>query len=245
MVRRDVWFASTPGVNVQTVELQILAGGGIAGPMRELAAQFERVTGHRLVIRFGTTPELIKLATGGDPFDLGVTPAEVLKDADARARFAPGPTTNIARVGLGVAVRAGARKPDIGTAEALKQALLGAKSVAGIPASAAGAQMLKAFDTLGIAEAMQTKLLPQPAPPKVVEAVASGEAELGIFLSNVLIAPGLDLVGPFPAPLTQDVQFTAALALEPRQAAVAKAFVDFLTSPESAALIRARGMVPG
>ena len=58
MVRRDVWFASTPGVNVQTVELQILAGGGIAGPMRELAAQFERVTGHRLVIRFGTTPEL-------------------------------------------------------------------------------------------------------------------------------------------------------------------------------------------
>ena len=86
MVRRDVWFASTPGVNVQTVELQILAGGGIAGPMRELAAQFERVTGHRLVIRFGTTPELIKLArarpgevnwsAGGSPSQLS---AELFK----------------------------------------------------------------------------------------------------------------------------------------------------------------------
>jgi molybdate transport system substrate-binding protein len=237
---------SMPGVNVQDhIELQILAGGGIAGPMRELAAQFERATGHRLVIRFGTTPELIKLATGGDPFDLGVTPTEVLKDAGARARFAPGPTTNIARVGLGVAVRAGAPKPDITTPDALKQALLKAKSVAGIPASAAGAQMLKAFDTLGIGAAMQAKMLAQPAPPKVVEVVANGEAELGIFLSNVLIAPGLDLVGPFPAPLTEDVQFAAALAAAPNQPAVARAFIEFLTTPQSAALIKAKGMTPG
>lgn len=238
-----------PGVNVKTdtqaVELQILAGGGIAGPMRELAAQFERASGHRLVIRFGTTPELIKLATSGEPFDLGVTPSEVMKDAGARARFAAGPTTNIARVGLGVAVRAGAPKPDIGTPEALKQALLNAKSIAGIPASAAGAQMVKAFETLGIAEAMKAKMQPQPAPPKVVEAVVNGDAELGIFLSNVLIAPGLDVVGPFPAPLTEDVQFTSALAVGVKQPQAAKAFIDFLTTPESAVLIKAKGMIPG
>src|SRR2546428_4914689 len=100
----------SPIANVQAAELQILAGGAMTGPLRELGAQFERASGHKLVFRFGTTPELIKLLTTGGPFDLGVVPREVLKDAAARARFAAGPTTDIARVGLGVAVRSGAPK---------------------------------------------------------------------------------------------------------------------------------------
>jgi molybdate transport system substrate-binding protein len=97
----------------------VLAGGAIAAPMNELAARFEQASDHRLVIRFGTTPELVRLATTGGPFDLGVTPRDVFEDDAAKARFVPGPTIDIARVGLGVAVRAGARKPDIGTPEAL------------------------------------------------------------------------------------------------------------------------------
>ena len=95
----------SPTANVQAAELQILAGGAMTGPLRELAAQFESASGHKLVFRFGTTPELIKLATTGGPFDLGIVPVNVMKDAAAQARFASGPTTNIARVGLGVAVR--------------------------------------------------------------------------------------------------------------------------------------------
>src|SRR5919202_296599 len=91
--------------DVQAAELQVLAGGGMTGPLRELAAQFESASGHKIVFRFGTTPELIKLATAGGPFDLGVVPREVFRDAAARARFAPGPTIDIARVGLGLAVR--------------------------------------------------------------------------------------------------------------------------------------------
>ena len=71
----------------------------MTGPMRELGAQFERASGHKLAIHFGTTPDLIKLATGGAPFDLGVVPVDVFKDADARAKFAAGPTIDIARVG--------------------------------------------------------------------------------------------------------------------------------------------------
>src|ERR1700720_1499732 len=103
-----------PIANVRAAELQILAGGAMTGPLGELATQFESATGHKLVFRFGTTPELIKLATSGGPFDLAVVPREVFRDAAAQAQFAPGPTTDIGRVGLGIAVRSGAPKPNAG-----------------------------------------------------------------------------------------------------------------------------------
>lgn len=93
----------------RSAELQVLAGGAMTVPLRELATEFERTAGHKLL--FGTTPELINLATSGDAFDLGVIPREVFNNAEAKARFASGPTTDIARVGLGVAVRSGAARP--------------------------------------------------------------------------------------------------------------------------------------
>ena len=120
-------------VDVRAGELTILAGGGITGPMRELGPRFERATGHKLAFFFGTTPELIKQATSGNPFDAGVVPQEVFKDTGAQAKFVAGPTTEIARVGLGVAVRAGAAKPDIGTPDAMKETLLKAQSIATVP----------------------------------------------------------------------------------------------------------------
>src|SRR5215467_7716069 len=96
----------SPTASVQAAEIHVLAGGAIAALLKELAPPFESASGHKLVFRFRTTPELIKLATSGDPFDLGVVPRDVVQDTAARARFAPGPTTDIARVGLVVSVRA-------------------------------------------------------------------------------------------------------------------------------------------
>jgi molybdate transport system substrate-binding protein len=138
------WVNSVPAA-----ELQVIAGGGIAGSLNEIAPLFERASGHKIVIRYGTMPELVKMATSGVQFDLGVVPQDVWKDTAARSRIAAGPTPDVARVGIGVAVRAGAPKPDISTAERLKQTLLKAQSVASILASATGAQLASIYQRLG------------------------------------------------------------------------------------------------
>lgn len=230
--------------HMSSTDLRILAGGGIAVPLREIAVLFERATGRRVAIHFGTTPELIKEATSGAPFDCGVTPREVFASAEARARFASGPTQDVARVGLGVAVRAGAPKPSIATADALKAALIEARSIATIPASAAGAQVMRLFDRLGIAEAMNAKLKIQKAPPDIVQAVASGEADLGMFLANVFIAQGVELLRPFPPELQQEVVFTSAISAQPPSADGARAFLDFLTTSAVTAVLTEKGMEP-
>jgi len=229
----------------KAAELKVLAGGSIAGPLNELKAQFERDSGHKLTIHFDSTPNLIKAVTSDAPFDLGVVPVDVFKDAAAKARFVPGPTIDIARVGYGVAVRAGAAKPDISSPDALKQTLVKAQSIATLPASAAGAYVLSVFERLGIGEAMKAKIKAQATPAEIPQAVAKGEAELGVFLTNVLIAPGVELAGSFPAELQQELLFTAAVAQASKEADAAKALITFLRSPAATAVIKAKGMNPG
>jgi molybdate transport system substrate-binding protein len=234
-----------PMIDLHAAELKVLAGGSTTGWMNELAPQFERASGHRLVIHFDSTPNLIKLATSGAPLDLAVVPVDVFKDAAARARFAPGPTIDVARVGYGVIVRAGVPKPEVGTPDALKQTLLNAHSIAFVPESAAGAYILRTFDRLGIGEAMKTRTRPQSAPAQIAPAVARGEADLGVFLVNVLIAPGVELADAFPAELQQELVFAAAVAADSTQADAARSFISFLTTPAAAAVIKTKGMNPG
>jgi molybdate transport system substrate-binding protein len=238
-------LVTSPITRLRAAELKVLAGGSMTGSLNELGPQFERASGHRLVIHFDSTPNLIKQVTSGTPFDLAVVPVDVFKDAGAKARFASGPTVDIARVGYGVIVRAGAAKPDISTSDALKQTLLNAQSIAFLPESAAGAYVLSVFGRLGIGEAMKAKTRPQTAPAQIAQAVAKGDAELGVFLTNVLIAPGVELAGSFPAELQQELVFTAAVAADSKEAEAAKAFIDFLTTPAAAAVIKAKGMKPG
>src|SRR5215467_5133603 len=164
-------IATAPAANA--ADLKVLAGGSMTVSLRELGPRFERASGHKLDMTFAATPDLIKMATSA-PFDLGVVPIDVMNDAGAKAKFAA-PITDIARVGYGVAFRAGAAKPDVSTPDALKQTLLNAKSITFIPGSAAGAYVIKVFERLGIADAMQAKTITQTATGKIPEAVANGE----------------------------------------------------------------------
>jgi molybdate transport system substrate-binding protein len=234
--------AATP---LQAAELKVIAGGSMTALLKELAPPFEKATGHTLSIHFDSTPNIISRISSGTAFDVVVVPVDVLKDAAAKARFAPGPTVDIARVGYGVAFRAGAAKPDVSTPDALKKTLLAASSIAFVPASAAGAYVTRVFERLGIGEEMKARTKVQAGPPQIAPAVAKGEAELGVFLTNVLIAPGIELAGSFPAELQQELVFTSAIAAHTGQAGAARALIDYLKSPAATAMIKAGGMTPG
>jgi molybdate transport system substrate-binding protein len=233
----------SPSVGAQADELRVLAGGSLRSILTELGPKFEQATGHKLVIHFDTTPNLIKSATTGEPFDVGVVPIDVFYDPVAKTHFAP--PVEFARVGYGVAVKAGAPKPDISTPEAFKKTLLAAKSITFLPASAAGSYILRLFERLGIEDAMRTKTVAQDQPTGIIPAVVNGDAELAVFVNNVLTAPGVDIVGPFPAKYQQELVFPAALAVDTKQKAAAKAFVDFIMSPAATVVVKAKGMTPG
>jgi molybdate transport system substrate-binding protein len=230
--------------NAQAAELQVIAGAGMTKPLQEIAAAFEAATGHKIVFRFGTTPQLISMATGS-AFDLGVVPHDVLKDAAARARFASDATVDVARVGIGVAVRRGAPKPDIGTPEALKQTLLAARSVASIPASATGNALAGIYERLGITEEMKARTKAQAGPVEIADAVVNGNAELAVFLLNVINDPRLAVVGPFPAEIQREVVYATGVAASAKEPEAAKAFIAYLLSPAAAEVIKSKGLNPG
>ncbi len=226
----------------QAVELRLIAGGSLAGLLNELGPQFEKTTGHKLSIHFDSTPNIIARVHAGTPFDLAVVPVDVFKDTTAKGHFAPGPTVDIARVGYGVIVRTGAPKPDISTPDAFKKALLDATSIASVPASAAGAYIAKVYERLGIADDIKAKTRAQSAPIAIAPAVAVGEAELGIFLTNVLNAAGVELVGPFPADLQQELLFSAAVAADTSEADAARALIEYFKTPAATTAIKAAGL---
>jgi molybdate transport system substrate-binding protein len=230
-------------VQVQAAEVRVLATGAQTGAFKELIPQFERASGHKVVAEYAATPQVMKKIQEGAAFDLVVMIDTPMKDPANQQYFAAGPRPPVGSVGLGAAVRAGAPKPDISTPEAFKQTLIKAKSVAILPESINGKHFLAVFDRLGIGEEMQAKIKPQNAPPEVPQAVAKGEAELALFVSNLLVGvPGLDYAGPVPAQFDQNLVFAAAVGAKAKEPEAASAFIQHLTTPAAGAVMQANGM---
>ncbi len=223
-------------------EVRVLTAGAYKSVLASLVPAWEGQTGHKVVLQNDTAGGVAKRITEGEGFDLAVlTPATIAPLIQA-GRIA-GPATPLAAVGIGVAARQGAPRPDIGSPAAFKAALLAARSVAIIDPAAGGSSgiyMAKLFETMGIAAQMAPKLVLVPG-GLAADRVASGEAELAIQqASELIVVPGVVLVGPIPAEVQSQTVYTAGL--NPAAGDAARALLSMLTGPAARAALPAKGM---
>jgi molybdate transport system substrate-binding protein len=224
-------------------ELTVLAGMGVVSGVRDVAPAFERATGHKVIVSFEAGPSLMQKVTSNAPADLVVHYPEAIDDLIKQGRVV-GNRVDFARAGVGVAVRAGAPKPDISTPEAFKRALLAAKSIAYSRAGASGIIAAKLMERLGLAGQLKDKIMLVDGVP-VAEVVAKGEAEIGMQQINVILpVAGADYVGPLPAELQSYVDFAVGVLAISKERDAARELVKFMSSPEAAPLIRKSGMEP-
>lgn len=237
-------LAQSPAASA--AEVKVLSAGGIRPPLEELAPQFERASGHKVALKFVGGPA-IKREIDAGAFDLVIAPPEVLEDLINAGKVAKGTRTDIARAGVGVAVRAGASKPDIRSVEALKRTLLGAKSVAFAKDGTAGTHFQGVLERLGISKEIEPRLKRTSAADPANSAgqlVARGEAEMAVAAVATLFAPGLQFVGPLPSEFQVYIQFAAGVPSGAKEPQAAGALVKFVTAPAAAAAFKAKGMEP-
>jgi len=243
-------FLLVLGIKAEAAELKVLSAFGMQSVMEDLGPKFERATGHKLAISFATGGATVKRAQDGESADVVIALRQGIDSLVKNGKAAADNVTVVAHSGIVVAVRKGAPKPDISSPDALKRMLLAAKSISYVdPASggASGIHFAKVLDRLGIANEMKSKtVFPNPKTPgEVGVLVANGEAEIGVHVIQELIpVAGIDLVGPLPGDLQNTIVFSAAIITGAKDPAAAKALVDFLRTPDSAKVIKAKGMDP-
>jgi molybdate transport system substrate-binding protein len=228
-------------------EIKVLTAGAFKQVLLALVPDFEKQTGHKVTVDNDTVGALTKRIDGGEAFDLAVLTPAAVNELSNKGKFVAGSRTNLARVGVGVVVKDGTPKPDIGSVEAFKRALLAAKSVAYIDPAAGGSSGIYVaglLDKLGIAAEVKhkAKLIPGGA---VAEHVARGEAELGIHqISEILPVKGVTLVGPLPAEIQNYTVYAAGIGANAKEADAAKALLKALSGPAAADVLKSRGMEP-
>src|SRR5256885_12635097 len=228
-------------------EIKVLTTGAFKQVVVALVPEFEKATGHKVVVDNGTVGQLQKRVDYGEAFDVLRLSPKAIEDYIKSGKIVAGSNANLAKVGVGVMVKEGAPKPDISTVEAFKQALLKAKSVGYIdPASggSSGIYVAGLLDKLGVAAEVKTKakLIPGGA---VAEHIARGEAELGIHqISEILPVKGVTLVGPLPAEIQNYTVYAAGIGAQAKESAAAKALLNALSGPAAAEVLKSKGMEP-
>jgi molybdate transport system substrate-binding protein len=227
-------------------EIKVLVSNALKSSMEELAPQFEKTSAHKLSLTFGAAAEIKTSIEKGAAVDVAILTTAVTDDLVKEGKLTAAGRADIARSGAGVAARKGAPKPDISTTDAFKHALIDAKSIAYVEAGATAPYIKSLFERLGIADQVRGKLKPQPTSNPAAQAVANGEAELGITqISEILPYVGAELVGPLPAEVQLYTVYPAAVAAGTKEPDAAKALIKFLTAPAAIAVLKAKGLSPG
>jgi molybdate transport system substrate-binding protein len=229
----------------QAAEIKVLSSAAFREAYQELVPAFERATEHKVATTWAGTNGIMERMQRGETTDLVIMSAQGIDQLVRDGRIVAGSRVDVARSGVGVAVRSGLPKPDIGSTEALKRALAAAKSVA-YSTGPSGVYMEALFQRLGIADEIKPKLKVAPSGTPVGTLIAGGEADIGFQqVSELLPVAGIDYVGPLPPDIQQITVFAAGLHTSAKETEAAKALVKFLTAPSAAPVIRKKGMEPG
>jgi molybdate transport system substrate-binding protein len=226
-------------------DIKVLTAGAMRGVLAELLPRFETDTGHKVSLDNATAGMLAQRIEAGEAFDVAVITPKVIDGLIGKGKIAPGSRVDVAKVGIGVAVKAGAPLPDIATVEAFRRTLLAARSVAYIDPKAGGSSGIYfdgLLDRLGIAGEVRPKArLKQGG--YVADLVASGEAEVAVHqISEIVPVKGVVLVGPLPGDLQKVTVYSAGLVTRSQQPSAGRAFMAFLARPAFRAKFAAAGL---
>jgi molybdate transport system substrate-binding protein len=247
-IEMGLFIAAALGIGVQNAaaaEIKVLTTGAFKQVVVALVPEFEKATGHKVVLDNGTVGQLQKRVDSGESFDVLVLSPKGIEDYVKSGKIAAGSNANLAKVGVGVMVKEGAPKPDISSVDAFKTALLKAKSVGYIdPASggSSGIYVDKLLERLSIADQIRPKAKLQKG-GHVSDLVKAGEAEIGIHQNSEIVGQaGVTLVGPLPKDIQNYTTYTVGLSSGAKQAEAARAFIKVLTGPSAAAVLKSKGM---
>jgi molybdate transport system substrate-binding protein len=230
-------------------EVRVMISGGLTAAYKELVPEFERLTGNNVLTAYGpsmgTTANAIPIRLErGEPVDVLIMVGYALGDLVKQGKVVADSRVDLTKSLIGIAVKSGAPKPDISSAEALKRALLAAKSIAYSDSASGVYVSTEMFAKLGIADEMKDKARKIPATP-VAEIVARGDAEIGFQqISELRPVAGVDIVGPLPPELQKVTVFSAGIATVSKEPDAGKALIKFLASPAASATIVKSGMEP-
>ena len=226
------------------VEINVLSTQATQEAYLELVAQFEKASGHKVKTFFTGTLNVQKRLAEGEAYDLIIMAGPAIDEQIKLGKAAAGSRVDFAKSGVGLAVRKGAAKPDIGSADALKKTLLAVKSI-GYSTGPSGLYMLSVLEKLGIAGEVKGKLKQTPSGVFVGTLIASGETEIGFQqISELVHFAGIDYVGPLPGELQRMTVFSAGIHAGAKQADAARALVKFITAPAAVSVIRKHGLEP-
>jgi molybdate transport system substrate-binding protein len=231
----------------QAAEVDALVTTAMKAAVDELVPQFEQVSGNRIRVSYGPSGGIARRFVAGEDADVIIIDSGALDDLIRQGKVVPG-RTDVARTAIGVAVRKGAPRPDVSSPEALKRALLAARSV-GHTAPAGGgitaAHATRLFERLGIATEMAPKIKLAAGGPqgRVSVLVSSGEAEIGLQqVSELMSNPDVEVIGMLPAELQQITTYSAGIAANSREPGAGSALIGFLATPAAMAVYKARGL---
>jgi len=228
----------------QDAELRIICSNGFRAAFEKLLPEAERASGRKAKVQFGASRNLKTSIEGGDEFDLAIlTPSQIVQDLAKAGKIAPSTIVDLASVGIGVAARAGAAKPDVSTVAAIKQTLLAAKAIGYVQVGAATPVVLEMLDHLGIAQEVAKKTVYAPGAEQSMKNLADGKVDLALApISEILPAPGVQLAGPLPAEFQKRVVLSAGIASATKNRDAARKFIQALTTADAAKTIEAAGM---